>query len=837
MNRWAHPIRRIPVLFLLLFIFLLILPASATDNDGGTIRLEHPAYDLVDQMLDQHGSGVHSVDSVDTAKAGSKYNRILISPELPVFGDTISFTLKEGSSLPRPLEYPYRYKWTFGDGSDPVTTDSYTQVITHTYTKPGEYKVHVDVVIGTTKEAFDEMTLSLPTRILTEPVKPLPGGQITFRLDKSFPEGTKIWWDFDDGSARESKLPDGWVQHTFSTPRKYNVTVTVDNIIYGKLLVNLDVLQKGDIFVHAAEGGFSEIIPGRWSHAGMYIGNGQIVESGADGVHVSELSHWSYPDDQCVAVFRVPGLTDTQRDNVVNWALEKAKDHRGYDKVSMIAYAVAIAALPVHSILSEVPPPDELYKQMECSWYEPDFLPCFRYYCSELVWASYVRNGINFDQARGSVLPSNLVDGKWVKVELVGAHIERKSDRFAAYSGTSKYYDLLLLGINNYWPSGSVQKDIAKGNGDLSAVQIILTDPLGRVMRTGANMIPNSTEEDYDLNADGGVDEFDSIVNAVEGEYQLEIIPPVHPEPGANYTLMMGTWDTDQFSMIKPLNNVSLASMKSGTKIPFHIEENGLGRVIALPSRGKAPLMVSFIDISPIESFQNTWSFGDGTTTDDRKTTSHLYSKPGTYMAELRIWDAGTTETVAVPIVVEQGISLEADFTVSPITGNAPLTVQCSDASLGEPTRFNYNFGDGAQASGPNPVHTYKYPGTYSITLTVTKYDPVTNAVISNSTTKTNVVTVHNVPSAPLIANFSASPMNGTAPLTVAFVDKSTGNPTYYTYDFGDGITMIGANPVHTYRRPGVYTVTLTVRKTDAAGGSILWNSSIQKGLIVATGK
>ena len=821
-------------LIIILVLFLVISFASASDNDGGTIQLEHPAYDLVDQMLAQDGSGTYSMDSPDTLKAGSKNNRIIISPENPAFGESISFSLKEGSKLDCPLAYPVRYYWTFGDGSTEVMTEPYTQVITHTYTKPGTYQVTViaRIYACSMKETFDEMTLSLPSRIITEPVKPLPGGQLTFKLDKSFPPGTKIWWDFDDGSARSSNLPDGWVQHTFSRPKLYNVSVTVDDELYGKLFLNLDVLQKGDIFVHAAEGGFSEIIPGRWSHAGMYIGNGQIVESGSNGAHISELSYWSYPNDQCVAVFRAPGLTDIQRENVVNWALEKAKDHRGYDMASMITYAAAIAATAGH-----IPPPDHLYKQVECSFIEPDFLPCFKYYCSELVWASYERNGIDFDEARGAVLPSNLIDGKWVKVELVGAHIERKSDRYAAYSGTSDYYDLLLLGINNYRSPKSGVNDVSKGNEDQSAVQIVLTDPLRRVMSTKTNTIPNSTEEDFDLNADSGLDEFDSIANAVEGEYQLVVIPPENPEPNANYTFMMGTWDTDQYSWITPLNNVSLASLASGNKIIFHIEENGLGRVIAFPSRGKAPFKVSFIDISPIESFKNTWSFGDGTTANDKKTTSHLYTTPGTYTVELRVWNASTVETVTVPIVVEPGTPFGAAFTVSPVNGNAPLTVQCTDASTGGPTRYNYNFGDGTNVAGPNPVHTYKFPGTYNITLTVTKFDAATNAIISNSIAKTNIITVKSPPTIPLVAKFSGSPVNGTAPLTVTFVDQSTGSPTYYAYDFGDGITMIGANPIHTYRRPGVYNVTLMVRKTDAASGSMLWNSSFQKGLIVVTGK
>ncbi|MEI6842501.1 MAG: PKD domain-containing protein, partial [Methanomicrobiales archaeon] len=63
--------------------------------------------------------------------------------------------------------------------------------------------------------------------------------------------------------------------------------------------------------------------------------------------------------------------------------------------------------------------------------------------------------------------------------------------------------------------------------------------------------------------------------------------------------------------------------------------------------------------------------------------------------------------------------------------------------------------------------------------------------------------------------------------------DQSTGNPTFYMYDFGDGTNTLEPNPVHTYRYPGTYTVTLSVRKSDGNTGTILSNSSIQKDLIV----
>ncbi|MCH6470352.1 PKD domain-containing protein [Sinomonas terrae] len=73
------------------------------------------------------------------------------------------------------------------------------------------------------------------------------------------------------------------------------------------------------------------------------------------------------------------------------------------------------------------------------------------------------------------------------------------------------------------------------------------------------------------------------------------------------------------------------------------------------------------------------------------------------------------------------------------------------------------------------------------------------------------------VPAAP-VASFTASPTSGTAPLSVAFHDTSTGSPTSWSWDFGDGSAPSTAqNPAHTYSAAGTYTVTLTASN---AGGS-----------------
>jgi len=86
---------------------------------------------------------------------------------------------------------------------------------------------------------------------------------------------------------------------------------------------------------------------------------------------------------------------------------------------------------------------------------------------------------------------------------------------------------------------------------------------------------------------------------------------------------------------------------------------------------------------------------------------------------------------------------------------------------------------------------------------------------------KPDAITVLRAVSPPPEAAFTASPVTGAAPLTVAFTDESTGNPTYYSYDFEDGFKATGRNPVYTYRFPGVYEVKLNVLRINADFASL----------------
>jgi adhesin HecA-like repeat protein len=111
-----------------------------------------------------------------------------------------------------------------------------------------------------------------------------------------------------------------------------------------------------------------------------------------------------------------------------------------------------------------------------------------------------------------------------------------------------------------------------------------------------------------------------------------------------------------------------------------------------------------------------------------------------------------------------------------------------------------------AGSSNQNPSHTFTSKGIYQVTLLTY------NADSSDFTRRTINVTGPPTP----IANFIATPTSGNPPMTVQFISLSTGNPRSWSWSFGDGTwfntTTAGlANTTHVYRKPGTFTVSLTV--------------------------
>jgi PKD repeat protein len=74
----------------------------------------------------------------------------------------------------------------------------------------------------------------------------------------------------------------------------------------------------------------------------------------------------------------------------------------------------------------------------------------------------------------------------------------------------------------------------------------------------------------------------------------------------------------------------------------------------------------------------------------------------------------------------------------------------------------------------------------------------------------------------PPVAAFVGNPTSGVVPLTVNFTDQSTGAPTSWLWDFGDGVgTSTAQNPSYEYTAVGTYTVTLTAMNAHGSDDEV----------------
>lgn len=187
------------------------------------------------------------------------------------------------------------------------------------------------------------------------------------------------------------------------------------------------------------------------------------------------------------------------------------------------------------------------------------------------------------------------------------------------------------------------------------------------------------------------------------------------------------------------------------------------------------------------------WDFGDNGSSSEVN-PSHTYTADGTYTVILSATNNCGTVTSSQTVTVSTGPT--ADFTATPSSGCAPLTVELTNTSSSNATAFDWQFPGGTPSSSTEqtpPSVVYDAPGTYTVTLTAS------NA--AGSSTFTQNIVVNGTPT----ANFSYTVLD----LTATFTNTSS-NATSYFWDFGDGENSIEPEPSHTYAVDGTYTVVLS---------------------------
>ena len=223
------------------------------------------------------------------------------------------------------------------------------------------------------------------------------------------------------------------------------------------------------------------------------------------------------------------------------------------------------------------------------------------------------------------------------------------------------------------------------------------------------------------------------------------------------------------------------------------------------------PLTVRFrADVDPAAPLAYAWDVDtDGTVEYTVEEPVHTYPVPGRYLVTLTICDAHGCGSSSREIFLE--VPPVAGFSATPVSGTDPLTVAFNDTSTGTITAYAWDFQDDGTVDSTDQNPAYTYPaGTYTVNLTVTGPGG------TDSEEKIGFITVS---PRPIVADFSATPRSGAAPLIVRFTDLAAGTITSRQWDFQDDgrVDSISRNPSFIYRDPGVYPVRYTVSGPDGS--------------------
>ncbi|MFW6196936.1 MAG: YiiX/YebB-like N1pC/P60 family cysteine hydrolase [Thermoplasmatota archaeon] len=140
--------------------------------------------------------------------------------------------------------------------------------------------------------------------------------------------------------------------------------------------IDLNKLEVGDIILTSGSS-LDKIVPGRWTHSMIYIGEGKIIDPVEEGVVINDVEKVHDSDE--AAIYRVEA-SEQVRKKAVEFAIRQ--EGKPYD----------------------------------LGWYTKQ-VHGDSYYCSELAWASYKTQGVDIDENPGwswsyanGVAPTEIAD-------------------------------------------------------------------------------------------------------------------------------------------------------------------------------------------------------------------------------------------------------------------------------------------------------------------------------------------------------------------------------------------------------------------------------------------
>ncbi len=190
------------------------------------------------------------------------------------------------------------------------------------------------------------------------------------------------------------------------------------------------------------------------------------------------------------------------------------------------------------------------------------------------------------------------------------------------------------------------------------------------------------------------------------------------------------------------------------------------------------------------------WDMGNGDTLRSNSPT-YTYNQAGTYQIILSANTISNSCTGRDTSRITVRGKPQAQFTADVFSGCAPLQVNFTNQTPGNPTYF-WAFGDSNFSPLRSPVHVFEEAGSYEVVLTA--FDS-----LGCEDRDSLLIQVNPKPE----ANFDLFlPDSCGAPVNVSFTNTSSGNQLGYCWNFGNDTSKL-TDPDYTYTQAGSYQVEL----------------------------
>ncbi len=201
----------------------------------------------------------------------------------------------------------------------------------------------------------------------------------------------------------------------------------------------------------------------------------------------------------------------------------------------------------------------------------------------------------------------------------------------------------------------------------------------------------------------------------------------------------------------------------------------------------------------------------------------HEFTSAGSFDITLTVTDNdGGQASLSQTVQVESppNTQPQASFTMSPTSGEAPLTVAFdatgSSDSDGSVVDWDWTFGDGSSGAGETVQHEFTAAGSFTVVLRVTDNDGAvdsTSLMVSVSAPADN-----QSPAAQFVVERQGVSLSYT--FDAGASADPDGTIAEYSWDFGDGTNDTGAVVSHQFPGYGTYTAALTVTDNQGATAS-----------------